>query len=96
MNCYIYRCSKKPDMYIYLKDQDDFSTVPKHILKSLGETEFTLEVDITPEKKLAKEDAKKVISNLEEHGFHLQLPSEKSIEEIMTDIAQSSRNLDSK
>lgn len=91
MNCYIYRCSKKPDMYIYLKDQDDFSTVPKHILKSLGETEFTLEVDITPEKKLAKEDAEKVLSNLEEHGFHLQLPSDKSIEDILTEIANDSR-----
>jgi uncharacterized protein len=91
MNCYIYRCAAKNDMYVFLKDQDDFSVIPKHIMKSLGETEFTLEIDITPEKKLAKEDAKTVISNLEEHGFHLQLPSEKSIEELMTEIANDSR-----
>ncbi|MDH5425264.1 MAG: YcgL domain-containing protein [Gammaproteobacteria bacterium] len=91
MNCYIYRCMAKNDMYIYLKDQDDFSVVPKHILKSLGETEFTLEIDVTPERKLAKENPVTVISNLQEHGFHLQLPSEKSIEEIMTDIANASR-----
>lgn len=91
MNCYIYRCAAKNDMYVFLKDQDDFSVIPKHIMKSLGETEFTLEIDITPEKKLAKEDAKTVVSNLEEHGFHLQLPSEKSIEELMTEIANDSR-----
>ncbi|MDH5518202.1 MAG: YcgL domain-containing protein [Gammaproteobacteria bacterium] len=91
MNCYIYRCSAKNDMYIYLKDQDDFSVVPKHIMKSLGETEFTLEIDVTPERKLAKENPETVIKNLHEHGFHLQLPSEKSIEEIMTEIAQTSR-----
>ena len=91
MNCYIYRCSGKNDMYIYLKDQHDFSVVPKHILKSLGETEFTLEIEITAERKLAKEDATTVIKNLNEHGFHLQLPSEKSIEETLTEIARTSR-----
>lgn len=91
MNCYIYRCAAKIDMYIYLRDQDDFSVVPKNILKSLGETEFTLELDVTPERKLAKENPETVISNLQEHGFHLQLPSDKSIEDIMTQIANASR-----
>jgi len=93
MNCYIYRCSAKNDMYIYLKDQDDFSAVPDHIKKSLGTTEYVMEIDITPDKKLAKENPETVLTNLDKHGFHLQLPSEKSIEEIMTEIANSSRNI---
>jgi len=92
MNCYIYRCSGKNDMYIYLKDQDDFSVVPDHIKKSLGETEFTLEVEITADRKLAKENPETVLKNLDEHGFHLQLPSEKSIEEVLTEIANNSRD----
>ena len=91
MNCYIYRCSAKNDMYIYLKDQDDFSVVPKHILKSLGETEFAMEIEMAPDRKLAKENPETVFNNLKEHGFHLQLPSEKSIEEVLTEIADSSR-----
>ena len=96
MNCYIYRCSAKNDMYIYLKDQDDFSVVPKHIMKSIGETEFTMEIEITAERKLAKENPETVLSNLQEHGFHLQLPSDKSIEEVLTEIADTSRNNASK
>ncbi|MCK4710351.1 MAG: YcgL domain-containing protein [Gammaproteobacteria bacterium] len=91
MNCYIYRCAAKNDMYIFLKEQDDFSVVPKHIMKSIGETEFTMEIEMTAERKLAKEDPKTVLSNLDEHGFHLQLPSDKSIEEVMTEIAKNSR-----
>ena len=79
-------------MYIYLKDQDDFSVVPDHIKKSLGETEFTLEVEITADRKLAKENPETVLKNLDEHGFHLQLPSEKSIEEVLTEIANNSRD----
>lgn len=91
MNCYIYRCASKNDMYIFLKEQDDFSVVPKHILKPLGETEFTMEIEITEERKLAKENPITVLKNLKEHGFHLQLPSDKSIEDILTEIADSSR-----
>ena len=79
-------------MYIYLKDQDDFSVVPDHIKKSIGETEFTMEVDVTSERKLAKENPETVVANLTEYGFHLQLPSEKSIEEMMTEIAKDSKN----
>ena len=91
MNCYIYRCSAKNDMYIFLKDQDDFSVVPKNILKSIGDTEFTMEIEMSAERKLAKENPQTVLNNLDEHGFHLQLPSDKSIEEVMTEIANSSR-----
>jgi len=93
MNCYIYRCSAKNDMYVYLKDHDDFSAVPDHIKKSLGTTEYVMEIDIAPDKKLAKENPETVLKNLGEHGFHLQLPSQKSIEEVMTEIANSSRDI---
>ena len=87
MNCYIYRCSRKEDMYIYLAEKDDFSKVPADILRALGITEFTMELDITPDRKLAREDASVVIHNLEDNGFHLQLPGDTSIENIMSRIA---------
>lgn len=83
-------------MYIFLKDQDDFSVVPKNIMKSIGETEFTMEIEMSADRKLAKENPETVLNNLNEHGFHLQLPSDKSIEEIMTEIAQTSRSSSSK
>ena len=88
MNCYIYRCSRKEDMYIYLTEKDDFSKVPADILRALGITEFTMELDITPDRKLAREDASVVINNLEDKGFHLQLPGDTSIENIMSRITR--------
>ena len=73
MNCFIYRCSRKDDLYIYLAEKDDFTKVP-------GE--------ITPDSKLAREDASTVVRNLEEKGFHLQLPRNTSVETIMSKIAR--------
>ncbi len=87
MQCFIYRCSLKPDMYIYLAEEDTFDNVPKEIFNSLGIVEFAMELEINPEKKLAREDTNTVINNLAEHGFHLQLPANESVETIMTRIA---------
>lgn len=88
MNCFIYRCSRKDDLYIYLAEKDDFSMVPGVIMRGLGITEFSMELDITPDSKLAREDASAVVRNLEEKGFHLQLPRDASVESIMSNIAR--------
>ncbi|MDH3342211.1 MAG: YcgL domain-containing protein [Gammaproteobacteria bacterium] len=87
MQCYIYRCSRKPDMYIYLAEEDDFSKVPKEIFNSLGIISFAMELEINSERKLARENPDKVMENLKENGFHLQLPDEIPVEELMAKIA---------
>jgi uncharacterized protein len=87
MQCFIYRCSNKPDLYIYLAEEDVFDNVPKEIFNSLGIVEFSMELELTPETKLARENIETVINNLEQHGFHLQLPGEESVETIMARIA---------
>jgi len=92
MLCFIYRCSLKPDMYIYLAEEDVFDNVPKEIFNSLGIVEFSMELEISTDKKLAREDTETVLSNLKQHGFHLQLPSDESVETIMTRIAAGKKN----
>ncbi len=89
MQCFIYRCNLKSDMYIYLAEEDNFENVPKEIFNSLGIVEFSMELEITADSKLAREDAKTVVSNLNEHGFHIQLAGNETIEAIMTRIANS-------
>ena len=87
MHCFIYRCNLKPDMYIYLAEEDVFENVPKEIFNSLGIVEFSMEIEITPDTRLAREDSETVMSNLSEHGFHLQLPGDESLEAIMARIS---------
>ena len=87
MLCYIYRCNLKPDMYIYLAEEDNFDDIPKEIFNTFGIVEFSMELDISPDTKLARENISTVLDNLKEHGFHLQLPSNESVEDIMARIA---------
>ena len=89
MLSFIYRCSLKPDMYIYLAEEDNFENVPKEIFNTLGIVEFSMELEISAQTRLAREDTETVLKNLKEHGFHLQLPGDESVEIIMARIAQN-------
>ncbi len=90
--CYIYRCSAKPDMYIYLAREDDFDAIDDSIKNKLGQLSLAMSIELDDNSKLAKEDPKKVIQNLKEQGFHLQLPSETSVEELMQKISRQQGN----
>ena len=74
MQSYIYKSIKKDELYLYLQKKDDFSKVPEPLLKSFGRIEFVMELEITPERKLARENVDKVISSLQDKGFFVQMP----------------------
>ena len=83
MLCHIYRSNLKFDTYLYLVDKDDFSAVPEALMKVFGTPEFSFSFDLTPARKLAKEDAGEVFANLQQNGYHLQLQSDELIEEML-------------
>ncbi|WP_024298809.1 YcgL domain-containing protein [Methylomicrobium lacus] len=74
MQCFIYKSLKKQDIYLYLRDQDDFTCLPEALQNSLGRMEFVFSLEITPERKLANADPVSVLNSLSKQGFFLQLP----------------------
>ncbi len=88
MNCYIYRCSARQDMYIYLAEENNFDAIDENLRSRLGELGFTMPLQLNPHTKLAKEDAAQVIANLLSAGFHLQLPGATTIEALLSTMAR--------
>ncbi len=76
MKSFIYRAGRKPDTYLYITRQDDFSDVPETLLKVLGKLELAMELELHNERKLARADVNKVRQALREDGFYLQMPDE--------------------
>lgn len=74
MHAYVYKSLRKPDTYLYLREKDAFGLVPDGVRLPLGQLSLVLEVTLTPERKLAREDVLVVMANLAERGFHLQRP----------------------
>lgn len=74
MPAYVYKSLKKADTYVYLAGRDDVACLPEPLRAQLGELRFVLEVELTPERKLAQEDPAVVRNNLAARGFHIQFP----------------------
>jgi uncharacterized protein len=74
MQAYVYKSQRKADTFVYLAARDDFERIPESLRVPLGELAFVLEVALTPERRLARENTDTVRQNLAERGFHIQFP----------------------
>jgi len=74
MQCFVYRSSIKPGLYVYLADQDGLQNLPVAVTKQLGNPELALELTLSDTRKLSIEDPKQVMANLRKQGFHVQMP----------------------
>ena len=72
--CDVYRGDKRPESYIYVDKGVGLKRVPEELLNLFGELEISFSFVLTEDRKLAKEDSKKVMANLSEQGYHLQMP----------------------
>ena len=76
INCHIYRCAKKDEMYLYIHESKTKEDLPEELIAMVKELTHVIDLELTPERKLAREDVNVVMKNLEEKGYHLQLPPE--------------------
>lgn len=74
MHAYVYKSQRRPDTYVYLATLGDFSRLPESLRTQLGPLGFVLDVELTPDRKLAREDPATVRMHLAAQGFHLQFP----------------------
>ena len=74
MQAFVYKSQRKADTYVYLATRDDFERLPPPVREQLGALRFVLEVALTPERRLARENPEQVRANLAARGFHIQFP----------------------
>ena len=74
MNCSIFRSNRKDYTYLYLSEGAAFEDLPATLQNAFGEPEFVIDLELSPDRELAKEDVIEVMQNLRNKGFHLQLP----------------------
>ncbi|MEN8177931.1 MAG: YcgL domain-containing protein [Pseudomonadota bacterium] len=75
-HCWIYRSPRRHEMYLYLTAEDRFEVVPEPLLERFGIPGLVMELELHPQRKLAREDVATVLQNLKTQGFHLQMPPE--------------------
>lgn len=70
---------------MFLAARDDFARLPEPLRTRLGRLEFVLDLKLTPERKLAREDPAVVRENLVLRGFHLQFPPASELDPMTAD-----------
>ena len=74
MLCRVFRSSKKAQAYIYIAIDGDTAKLPQGLLDSLGDLEQVLLIDLGKRKELAQADPIKVMKEIKDSGYYLQLP----------------------
>ncbi|NIB44429.1 YcgL domain-containing protein [Pseudomaricurvus alkylphenolicus] len=78
--CDIYKSPREDEMYLYVKKADGLSQVPEALLEKFGKPGHVMTLILQPGKKLARVEAERVIEQLEEKGYYLQMPPLKDAE----------------
>jgi uncharacterized protein YcgL (UPF0745 family) len=73
-SCWIYKSGKKDEMYLYLAREDDFETVPELLMARFGQPSLVMQLELHEKRSLARADTLRVIQQLEEEGYFLQMP----------------------
>lgn len=76
--CEVYKSRKDEEMYLFISREEKFERVPEVLLTRFNDSAPVTSFVLTPDRKLARADAAKVISSIEEQGFYLQMPPRKS------------------
>ena len=80
LECWVYRSPRKDEMYLYLRQEDDFSCLPAELLTRFGKPAKIMPLSLNPQRKLAREDVISVMENLRNKGFHLQMPPKMQVD----------------
>ncbi len=88
--CDVYRCAKKSDMYLYVRRDDAFSRVPETLMTLTGKLQKAMTMVVEPDKKLARTTGERLLAELDEKGYYLQLPLPQD-PEVAAIVAQNNR-----
>ena len=61
-------------MYLYVHENKKTEELPEDLIKLVKELTHVMDLELSPERKLARADVMIVIKQLEEQGYFLQMP----------------------
>lgn len=81
--CSIFKSPRKNEMYLYVDKKEGLDRVPDELLSIFGDPVLVFDLLLTTQRKLAREDVAQVLANIEQQGYHLQMPP-PSDDELMS------------
>lgn len=72
----VFRSSKKSDTYIFVRRGQKWNDLPESLRSIFGQPVHSMDLVMTPERKLSRVTGQQVLAALKEKDFYLQMPEE--------------------
>ncbi|WP_373020126.1 YcgL domain-containing protein [Thiomicrorhabdus sp.] len=92
INVSVFKSPKKEELFLYVPQDDGLEKLPNELLVMFGEPAHVIDFELSPERKLAREESAKVIEALLKKGYFMQMPPNEV--EKFSDIAPPPERLD--
>ncbi|MAT51593.1 MAG: hypothetical protein CMK32_10465 [Porticoccaceae bacterium] len=94
--CEVYKSGKEAELYLFVARDDGLERVPESLLSRFGQPQKVTSFLLTPERRLARANAERVLDAICEQGFYLQMPPgrQSSLDAEMAAIRERNRKLD--
>lgn len=73
----VYRSSKKRDTYLFVRRGQPWEELPESLRTVFGQPVHSMDLILTPDRKLARTTGRQVLEALAEKDFFLQMPEEQ-------------------
>ncbi|GGX61093.1 YcgL domain-containing protein [Saccharospirillum salsuginis] len=80
----IYRSPRKSEMYLYVPKVNGLKDVPEVLLEHFGQPHHVMDMLLKRDRKLARVDTGRLLDQLIERGYYLQMPPSK--DDYMLDL----------
>lgn len=70
----VFRSSRREGMYLYVERGARLEDLPEPLRQQFGKPVHAMDLLLTPERKLARADAARVLESVKEKGYFLQMP----------------------
>lgn len=85
----VYKTAKREQLYLYVDRQEDLKRVPDALLEQFGKPQVAMEILVDESKQLAQLDGDKLLKEIADKGFYLQMPPKK--EDYFLDLYKPER-----
>lgn len=72
--CQVYKSPREEELYLFVDRRDGLDRVPAALLERFGTPQLVTTLVLTPERRLARAEASRVLDGLREQGYYLQMP----------------------
>lgn len=79
----VFRSGKREGMYLYVPRDRDWRELPDELVRYFGKPAHVMDLLLRPSLRLARADVGRVMADIDEQGFYLQMPPRPELDPAM-------------